>query len=338
MAAQAKTYQCSFRVGTSHFILDLHAPLASFWSDVVVCFGPAPEQFTGLLAGLQYSGKDVGALKGLQGKCKFLLCTTDTDDAGLEIVFQVQLRDLRMRKVALTEPSNSPKSQPFVSAFMQTALDFLNFAKYSEVVFSTDDKRLYEQVFNVLSAQGKPAFEEGNGMVNDEALLRSLVRSLRCKSCYRLSYSAKVTQCCHQLLCQSCAKDGRPCCQVPPSLLFASCSRKLLASVQLECECRKQVIWQDSEQHLLRCPVAGAVCPLCQLHLSRTDYLLHLTRVHPNELLASNASVSSSKETLLYQQNYIPSTPAASPWSCPNCSNFNASSQVTCLRCRFPRS
>lgn len=334
MATQAKTYQCSFRVGTSHFILDLYAPLASFWSDVVVCFEPAPEQFTGLYAGLQYSGRDVGVLKGLQGKCKFLLCA-EANDAGLEVVFQVTLRDLGVRKVTLTEPAFSPKALPFVSAFMQTALDFLKFAKCSEVVFSTGDKGLYEQVFNVLSAQGKPAFEEGNGIANDEALLRTLVRSLSCKLCTRLSYSAKVTQCCRRLLCENCAKEGRPCCQVPPSLLHASCTRKLLSSVQLQCECGQPVTWQDCESHSLRCPVAGAVCPLCHLHFSRSDYLLHLTRLHPNDLLASHASVSSSKETLLYQRN-IPS--ATSTWSCPNCSNFNLFSQATCLRCHYSRS
>lgn len=336
MATHSMKYQCSFRVGTSHFILDLNAPLASFWSDVVVCFGPAPVQFTGLFAGLQYSGRDVGVLKGLQGKCKFLLCA-DADDAGLEVVFQVQLRDLGVRKVTLTEPVVPPKSQPFVSAFVQTALDFLNFAKYSQVVFSTDDKALYEQIFNVLSAQGKPAYEEGNGVVNDEVLLRTLVSSLSCKFCNRLSYSAKVTQCCRRLLCENCAKEGRPCCQVPPSLLLATCSHKLLSTVQLQCECGKQVVWQDSEHHSLRCPATGAVCPLCRLHFSRSDYLLHLTQVHPNDLLASNASVSSSKETLLYQQNISPPS-VSTTWSCPNCSNINLSSQATCLRCHFSRS
>lgn len=335
---EPKTYQCIFRIGTSHFILDLHAPLTSFWSDVVVCFEPAPQQFTGLYAGLQYGGRDVGELKGLQGRSKFLLYA-GADETGLTMLFQVHLRNMRVRKVAMAEPAQLANSQNFASMLIQTSLDFLNFAKYSEVVFTTDDKDLYEQLFNVLSAQGKPTFEEGNGIVDDVVLLRALVSQLRCKSCSRLSNSAKVTQCCRRLLCESCGKEGRPCCGVPPSLLPAPCSNKLLSSVQLLCNCGTSIIWKDSERHSLRCSASGVVCPICQTSFNNVDYLQHLVKAHPNELLTSYASVSSPKDTLLYQQNYTqpPAASQSATWSCQTCTNFNPASQATCLRCSASR-
>ena len=335
---EPKTYQCAFRIGTSRFILDLQAPLASFWSDVVVCFEPAPQQFTGLYTGLQYGGRDVGELKGLQGKSKFLLCA-GADETGLSMLFQVNLREMRVRKVAMAEPAQLANSQNFASMIIQLSVDFLNFAKYSEVVFTADNKLLYEHLFNVLSAQGKPTFEEGNGIVNDEVLLRVLVRQLRCKSCSRLSNSAKVTQCCHRLLCESCGKEGRPCCGVPPSLLPAPCSNKLLSPVQLLCNCGASIVWKESERHSRRCSASGAVCPICQTSFNNVDYLRHLVEAHPNELLGSYASASSPKDTLLYQQNYTQPSVAyqSDTWSCQACTNFNPASQATCLRCRASR-
>ena len=337
MSAEKNLYQCSFRIHDSHFILDLDKPLSCFWSDVVLCFTPQSEKLAGLMAGLEFSGRNVGGLEGLKGKSKFLMRTTASEE-DLSVIFQHQLREMQVRKVAFTDPN--PLPQHFIAICTQLALDFLANSPYSTVVFSTVNKGLYEQVFNVMSAQGKVTFEEGNGVVDEGVLVRTAGQYLRCRCCGQLAYGAHITHCCHRLICSTCIPKTPTCCSRPITLTSAPCCRKLLSNTKLTCNCGLQLLYQDYDLHYKTCPSTETVCAICQGRFNTARYANHVVTTHGDEVLNAFATVMSPKDSMIHQQHYVYIAQEQQPltWSCPHCTSYNSLDQVYCIRCSAPRS
>lgn len=339
----AKTFVSRFRVGESHFTVDLQNELRLFPADVILCLDPVPNLTLPVYSGLSLTEVKKGPLTRITGGRCPLLYTVDEGsdiDANMLRYWLTEIKDFGLRRVLVTEPSRQEQSQMFVSTLVDAGLDFLGKVDKAEIVFTTFTSGLYEHAFSILARQKRQAYDEGNAIIDDDDLLRRLYSTLQCSFCSSIHPSLCLTDCCKHLKCQICVSRypnhcqncNRACGHSPAPL----CS-KIVENTIVTCACKSHFSWNEFEIHAIQCEKITSSCTLCSLVVPRAKLLDHFVEKHEDWVMEKYSQTVSVKElTILQQMHELQAPPRPQNWKC-SCGNVNPPSVPNCFNCQLPK-
>ena len=337
----AKTFVSRFRVGEAHFTVDLQNELRLFPADVILCLDPVPNFSLPAFAGLALTEVKDGPLTRITGGRCTLLYTIDPDteiDTNMLRYWFGQIKDFGLRRVLVTEPYRQEQTQLFVSNLVDAGLDFLGKVDKSEVIFTTFTSGLYEHAFSILARQQRPAYEEGNGIIDDDDLLRRLYNTLQCHFCAHMHPNVSFTSCCKRLKCKDCVTRSPTLCQqcrLPCSHAPAPMCSKIVRDTLVTCVCSKQFTWSEFDTHMDRCESIMGKCPICACELPRSKLLKHASDKHEDWLLDNFSMTIGVKEfTILQKMNEPVLPPRPQNWKCA-CGNMNQPHVQACINCQL---
>lgn len=345
----SKTYVSTFRVGDSHFTVDLQNPLGLYTADVILCLDPNPDFSQPIYSGLTGTEERDGPLRRIEGGHCALIYTVEPEiemDTQMIIYWFSQLADYGFRRVIVTEPKSLIKlDQPqlFISMLLEAGTGFLKNTPKSEVIYTTYRNDLYEHAFGMLVRQKNLTFDEGNsGIIDDEDLLRRLYASLQCFRCGKMHPKLYFSDCCKVLQCQNCQKyfaAACPKCRNACNFMEAILCSKVLQDTQVTCRCGTSMLWKNFDQHAFNCDAITVTCSQCRQAFSRLQLLPHIMKSHEMWLLENYASPIGVKELTALQRMQervvVQEVQEVPRWEC-DCGNVNAM-QGRCVKCGAPQ-
>ena len=339
----AKTFVSRFRVGESHFTVDLQNELRLFPADVILCLDPVPDLTLPVYSGLALTEVKKGPLTRITGgRCPLLYTVAEGSDIDANMLryWLSEIKEFGLRRVLVTEPSRLEQGQMFVSTLVDAGLDFLGKVDKAEVVFTTFTSGLYEHAFSILARQKRQAYDEGNGIIDDDDLLRRLYCTLQCNIGSSISPVLYLTDCCKHLKCQTCVSRSpnhclgcnRACIHSPAPL----CS-KIVENSSVTCACKSQFSWKDFRNHTILCDKITNSCNICSVVVPRAKMFDHFMEKHEDWVLEKYSETVSVKEFTILQQMHEREAPQRPHnWKCL-CGNVNPPNVPMCFNCQQPK-